>query len=154
MKGARCYPLLTGGARFSVKAQASEELAQIETERRSTAQRVEGRVRSAVHTMGAALANIELSRDAADAAQSNFELVQDSYSRGLGSIIDLLDAQNVVLIVGLRASNAIYNFLIELMKVERAAGRFDFFASVESRDAFFDRLDEYFSQEGTGASSR
>jgi outer membrane protein TolC len=148
------YPLLTGGARFSVKAQASEELALIEAERRSTAQRIEGRVRSAVHTMGAALANIDLSRDAADAAQSNFELVQDSYSRGLGSIIDLLDAQNAALIAGLRASNAIYNLLIELMKVERAAGRFDFFASVQSRDAFFDRLDEYFSQQGMGASSR
>jgi outer membrane protein TolC len=140
------YPLLTGGARFSVKSQASEELAQIETERLSAAQRVEGRVRTAMHTMGAALANIDLSRDAADAARSNFELVQDSYSRGLGSIIDLLDAQNTALIAELRASNAIYNFLIELMRVERAAGRFDFFASAESRDAFFDRLDDYYAQ--------
>lgn len=140
------YPLLTGGARFSVKSQASEELAGIETERRSAAQRVEGRVRSAVHTMGAALASIDLSRDAADAARSNFELVQDSYSRGVSSIIALLDAQNNALVAELRASNAVYDFLIELMGVERAAGRFDFFASPESREAFFDRLDEYFAQ--------
>jgi len=40
------------------------------------------------------------------------------------------------------------------MKFERAAGRFDFFASAQSRDAFFDRLDEYFSQQEMGASSR
>ncbi|MGD8700590.1 MAG: TolC family protein [Gemmatimonadales bacterium] len=140
------YPLLTGGARFSVKSEASEELARIETERGSVAQRVEGRVRSAVHTMGAALASIDLSRDAADAARRNFELVQDSYSRGVSSIIELLDAQNNALVAELRASNAVYDFLIELMRVERAAGRFDFFASPESREAFFDRLDAYYAR--------
>ncbi len=140
------YPLFTGGARFSAKSQTSEQLAQVESERQATAQRVEGRVRSAMHTMGAALANIDLSREAADAARSNFELVQDAYSRGVGSIIDLLDAQNTALIAELRASNALYNFLIELMKVERAAGRFDFFTSAESREAFFDRLDAYYAQ--------
>jgi outer membrane protein TolC len=122
------YPLLTGGARFSARGQASEQLAQIETERQATAQRVEGRVRTAAHTTGAALASVDLSREAAAAARSNFELVQDSYSRGVGSILNLLDAQNTALIAELRASNAIYDFLIELMKLERAAGRFDFFA--------------------------
>jgi outer membrane protein TolC len=148
------YPLLTGGARFSVRSQAAEELAGVETERRALAQRVEGRVRVALHTMGAALANIDLSRDAAEAARNNFELTQDSYSRGASSIIDLLDAQNTALIAELQAANAIYDFLIELMKVERAAGRFDFFTTVEDRDAFFDRLDAYFSETGTSPSRR
>jgi outer membrane protein TolC len=148
------YPLLTGGARFSARSQTAEELAGIETERRAVAQRVESRVRSALHTMGAARANIGLSRDAAEAARNNFELVQDSYGRGAASIIDLLDAQNTALIAELRAASAIYDFLIQLMNVERAAGRFDFFASVEEREAFFDRLDAYFSQVGMDASRR
>lgn len=148
------YPLLTGGARFSVKSQAVEELARVETERRALAQRVESRVRASLHTMGAALANIDLSRDAAVAARNNFELVQDSYSRGAASVIDLLDAQNTALIAELRAANAIYDFLIQLMNVERAAGRFDFFTSVEDRDAFFDRLDQYYSEVGIEPSRR
>jgi outer membrane protein TolC len=148
------YPVLTGGARFSVRSQAAEELARVETERSALAQRVEGRVRTALHTMGAALANIELSRDAAQAARNNFELVQDSYSRGATSIIDLLDAQNTALIAELRAANAVYEFMIQLMNVERAAGRFDFFASAEDRDAFFDRLDTYFSETGMEPSRR
>jgi outer membrane protein TolC len=148
------YPLLTGGARFSVKSQAAEELARVEIERRALAQRVEGRVRTALHTMGAALANIELSRDAARAARNNFELVQDAYGRGAASIIDLLDAQNTALIAELRAANAIYDFMIQLMNVERAAGRFDFFASVGDRDAFFDRLDAYFLETGIEPSRR
>jgi outer membrane protein TolC len=142
------YPVLTGGARFSVRSQAAEELVALETERDALAQRIEGRARAALHTMGAALANIDLSQDAAEAAGRNFELVQDSYSRGAASIIDLLDAQNTALIAELRAANAIYDFLIQLMNVERAAGRFDFFTSAEDRDAFFDRLDAYFSEVG------
>ncbi len=40
------------------------------------------------------------------------------------------------------------------MNVERAAGRFDFFVSVEEREAFFDRLDAYYSQVGMDASRR
>jgi len=32
------------------------------------------------------------------------------------------------------------------MRVERAAGRFDFFTSPESREAFFDRLDAYYER--------
>lgn len=142
------YPLLTGGARFSVRRQAAEELAGLQTERQALTQRVEGRVRSALHTMGAAMANIDLSRDAAEAAGSNFELVRDSYGRGAASIIELLDAQNTALIAQLRAANAIYEFLIQLMNVERAAGRFDFFTSAEERDAFFDRLDAYYAEVG------
>ncbi len=142
------YPLLTGASRFYVKAQAAEELASIETERQSVAQRVEGRARAALHTMGAARANLDLSRDAAEAARNNFEVVRDSYSRGVASIIDLLDAQNTALVAELRAANAVYNFLTELMRVERAAGRFDFFTSAEERDAFFQRLEAYFQQAG------
>jgi outer membrane protein TolC len=142
------YPLLTGGARFSVRSQAAEELAGLETERGALAQRVESRVRSTLHTMGAARANIGLSRDAAEAARNNFDLVRDSYSRGAASIIELLDAQNTALIAELQAANAIYDFLIQLMNVERAAGRFDFFTSAEERNAFFDRLDAYYAEEG------
>jgi outer membrane protein TolC len=98
--------------------------------------------------MGAARANLDLSRDAAEAARNNFEVVRDSYSRGVASIIDLLDAQNTALVAELRAANAVYNFLTELMRVERAAGRFDFFTSAEERDAFFQRLEAYFQQAG------
>ncbi len=142
------YPLFTGAERFAERKRAADQLAQIELERAALAERVEQRVRTTLHEMRASLANIDLSRDAAEASANNFRLVQDSYSRGAASIIQLLDAQNAALVAEQLAASAVYDFLIDLMGVERAAGRFDFFTSEEERDAFFQRLETYF--EGAG----
>ena len=148
------YPLLTGGGRFAVRSQAAEELAQLEVEREALSDRVEGRVRSTLHEMGASLANIDLSRDAAEAARSAFGLVQDSYSRGAASVTDLLDAQQTALTTDAQASNAVYDFLIDMMNVERAAGRFDFFTSADQREAFFQRLEQFFQERGVTPAGR
>ncbi len=142
------YPLLVGGARIAEKNQAAQDLARFTTERDATAQRVEGRVRAALHGMGASLANIDLSREAAEASRNNFALVSDSYARGAVSIIDLIDAQRAALISEQQAANAIYDFLLDLLRVERAAGRFSFFMKDEDREAFYRRLDEFYEQAG------
>ena len=142
------YPLFTGAGRSAERNRATEQLAQIELERDALVERVEQRVRSHVHEMGGSLANIDLSNDAAEASANNFQLVQDSYSRGVASIIELLDAQNASLVAEELAASAVYDFLIDLMGVERAAGRFDFFTSEEEREAFFQRLEAYFEEAG------
>ncbi len=148
------YPLFVGGARVAERNRAAERLARLEVELDATAQRVEQRVRFALHEMGASLASIDLSRDAADAAGNNFQLVSDAYARGAVSIIDLLDAQNAALVSDEQAANAVYNFLIDLMKVERAAGRFRFFLSDQEREEFFERLNAFFEQAGAPAPRR
>ncbi|MDX1569994.1 MAG: hypothetical protein R3200_05865, partial [Xanthomonadales bacterium] len=51
------------------------------------------------------------------------------------SIIDLLDAQNASLRAEESAANAVYDFLIEVMNVERATGQYDFLASPEEQRA-------------------
>ena len=121
----------------------TELLLRLETERRATENRVEQRVRSAMHEMGASWAAIGLAREAAEAARNNFDLVRDSYARGVVSILDLLDAQNQALVAELVAANEVYRFVIDLMEVQRAAGRYDFFATSEERDDFFDRLEAF-----------
>ncbi len=142
------YPLFKGTERYAERTQATEELARIQLERDAVVERVDQRVLSSLHQLGASLANIELSRDAAEASASNFQLVRDSYSRGAASIIELLDAQNASLVAGQLAASAVYDFLIDLMGVERAAGRFDFFTSEGEREAFFQRLEAYFDGAG------
>ncbi len=142
------YPLFVGGSRVAERNQASEDLARLNVERDALAQRVEQRVRSALHEMGASGANIDLSRDAAEASRNNFNLVSDSYARGAVSIIDLIDAQNAALVSEEQAANAVYDFLIDLMKVERAVGRFSFFMTDQQREAFFQRADDFFQQAG------
>ncbi|MGH7849073.1 MAG: hypothetical protein ACREOP_02115, partial [Thermodesulfobacteriota bacterium] len=66
--------------------------------------------------------------------------------RGVVSIIDLLDAQNAALSADLNAANSVYNFLIDLMNLQRASGKFDFFTSAEERDELFEMLDEYYNE--------
>jgi outer membrane protein TolC len=105
-------------------------------------------MRSTLHEMGASLANIDLARAAATAAESNYELVEEAYGRGAVSILDLLDAQNVALVASEAAANAIYDFLIDFMRVQRAAGQFDFFMSAEERESFFREMEAFFQEEG------
>jgi len=142
------YPIFAGASRFAERAQAADELARVELERDAVAQRVEQRVRASLHQMGASQASIDLSRDAAEAADNNYDLVGTAYTRGLGSILDLLDAQNAALVADGVAANAVYDFLIDLMRVQRAAGRHGFFRSADEREAFFQRLEAFFDEVG------
>jgi outer membrane protein len=139
-------PLFAGGDRAARRTQAEEELARLRTERAAVADRIEQRVRSALHDTGASYAAIRLARQSADAARRNFELVQDSYARGVVSIIELLDAQNAAVTAEDAAANAINDFLLDLMEVERAVGRFGFFVTTAEREDYFERLDRYFAE--------
>jgi hypothetical protein len=62
------------------------------------------------------------------------------------SIIDLIDAQASALVSSQVAANAVYNFLTDLMELERAANHFDFFRTREQRDAWLERLEKYLKE--------
>ena len=111
-------------------------------------QRIEQRIRNELHAAGSSFAGIRLANDAALAARNNLRLVTDAYSQGAADILILLDAQNAALIAELQAANAVYNFLVDLMNVQRAVGRFDFFLDQAEQQAFMERLNSYFQQEG------
>ncbi len=137
------WPLFTSGARNSRKVKAYEVLTGLQIQRQAMAEQVEQRVRAALHITRGAYTAIRLSREAADAAESNFVVVRDEYSRGTVSILDLLDAQNASLVSDLRADTAVYDFVLALMEVERAAARFDFFLTQKDQTDWFERLDRY-----------
>jgi len=146
-------PLFEGGLRFADKKRAIEELARLRIERQATRERIALAIETAVLKMQASGPSIRFSEDARKASLKNLELVQDSYSLGVVSVIDLIDAQTSALVSSQVAANAIYDFLLDLMEMERAANDFDFFKTPEDRDAWFDRLVEYFRKnEGMGRS--
>ena len=140
------FPLFEGGAKKAVRVRAQEELNRLDFERDATVQRVEQRLQAGLHRMQASLLGIDLSRQAAEAARRNLELVTDTYRRGVASIIDLLDAQNARLVADEEAANAVYGFLIDLMRVQRAVSQFDFFSTPQDTEEFFDRLEAFFRQ--------
>ena len=142
------FPLLVGGARPTEVGRVSAELEALRLQRADLAQRIEQRVRSGLHEAGASYANIQLAADAATAAQRSFDLVTDSYSRGVANLVDLIDAQNTSLVADFGAATAVYDALIDFMQVERSVGRFQMFAGADVRQDFFDRLDSYFDAAG------
>ncbi len=147
-------PLFTGFGRMASRQQANVELERLRLERQSVQLAISQRIRSSLHVAGASYTGIQQARDAAEAAHKNLELVADAYSRGAVSIITLIDAQNAALVADEAAANAAYNFLIDLMKVERSIGQFNFFRTAKERQAFFGRLEEFYRKAGVAPERR
>ena len=59
---------------------------------------------------------------------------------GAASITTLLDAQSAALTPSESAANAVHDFLLELMRVERAMGTFGALQTDEYRQEFLERL--------------
>ena len=141
-------PIFEGGALRARRSRAETELTELFLQRDATRQRIEQRIRSALHQAGASFAGIDLSQDAAEAARRNLDLVSDFYSQGAVDIIRLLDAQNRALVADLVAANAIFEYLLDLVGVQRAVGQFDYYRSPQDRQNFLSRLDAYFQSVG------
>jgi outer membrane protein TolC len=139
-------PLYSGGRRPATTRRTSQELQGLIADRENLADRIELRIRTAMFRIAASWTNIDLSREAAEASHKNLDLVTDSYAKGVVSIQDLLDAQNSALIADLSGSNAVYDFLLHLVEVQRSAGRLEWFKSEEDREAWLDQIRDYFDQ--------
>ncbi len=63
-------------------------------------------------------------------------------------ILALLDAQNTSLVAELGAANAVFQYLADLMAVQRAVGRFDYFRSPEESQDYLNRLRTFYEQRG------
>ncbi len=133
-------PIHQGGRRRSEINQSVYALHQLELQRLATRDRIEQNVRANLHAVQASFASIDLAARAAQAARKNLELVQDNYSSGTASIITYLDARDAFLNADQNATDAVYNFLIDLMNLQRASGAFDFFLDAASMDAMADRI--------------
>jgi len=141
--GQASLTLFDGTANYARIRRTFRELDQLRTNRAVIAQRREQEVRSALHQAGFSYANIALTRDAAEASARNLELVTDLYQRGAADIIQLVDAQSQALGAKLAAANALYNFLIDALRVQRAAGAFSLEGTEAERDDFLKRLDAF-----------
>ncbi len=143
-------PLFEGGARRARVSGSQLELDQRQAQRDATRERIEQRIRVSLHAIEASYPSIQLSKDAATAARKNLELVTEAYSRGAVSILDLLDAQNAALVAEESATNAVFDFLIDLMNLQRGFGQFDFFLDDNGLNDWLERLKKYIATEGQG----
>ena len=139
-------PLSTGGERGAKSRQANRELARMKVLLDLTKLQVEGAVRQAFLATRSSYPAIELTKAAALAASKNLELVADAYGRGVVSIIDLLDAQNASLVSEQAASNAIFAFLLDVLRVQRAAGTYNFIKSKSELASWRKELEAFYAR--------
>ncbi len=132
-------PLFEGGKTAAKASRLERELARLRIDRNAAAELIIQDVLAAINRTRASYPSISLTREAALAAKKNLELVTDSYVHGIKTIIDLLDAQSQYLNAELNAANAVYNFLIDFMGVQRAMGKFVIFLPQAERNNWMRR---------------
>jgi outer membrane protein TolC/ABC-type uncharacterized transport system substrate-binding protein len=147
-------PILDGQVRAATLGRSQIELRRLAIERQSVELSVSAQIRAELHEAASTWLGIEQARLAAEASRSNLDLVTDAYSRGATSIITLLDAQEAELSAAEAAANAMYDFLIDLMGVERAIGQFGFFRTPAEREALVRRMDDFYRAAGVAPGGR
>ncbi|UCE42144.1 MAG: TolC family protein [Candidatus Aminicenantes bacterium] len=142
------FPLFKGGEKLVVRTKAQKELDYLNFQKQAITERIEQRILSAIYLTGSSYVGIEQARDAADAANKSLEIVQNAYSQGAVSILSLLDAQTAAFNADQAAANAVYDFLLDLLEMERSTGRFEFFMDNEERQALLERMRAFYKKYG------
>ena len=141
-------PIYSGGARLAEKLQAEERLAQAQLELEAAEEQVAEAIRGASIRARTSFFRINLAEESATAARNALDLVSDAYARGAVSILDLLDSQNAALNADLAAADAVYDFFIDLLRLERTIGSIYLLESLERRNSWMDELNDYFMAAG------
>jgi len=136
-------PLSRGGAGVAEMRESAILVERLTAEFDRVAQTIDTGVRTELYSAAAAMATVGLTRKAAVAAANNLILVTDLYRRGKVDIITLVDAQTQSLVADLASANAVYDYVIALLFVNREAGHFRNLDTPEAQQDFSRRLNEF-----------
>ena len=139
-------PIFQGNSRKRAQEQTQVGIYQLNDQLQDLRNNLELRVRSNLEIAAASFSNLELSREAAQAAEKNFEIAQNNYQQGLLNVTSLIDAQNAALGAKINATNAAYTFMSDFLAVERASGYYHFLALPQEQEAFFARFIAFIAQ--------
>jgi outer membrane protein len=120
------FPIGEGGRRKAELLQQKAVIRQLGAQRERAVQQIEQRALVAVNGIAAAHPNIRLSRSAFDAANKNYEAMQEKYAQGAASILDLLDAQSSLLQQKQQSSIASYSYLQQMFSLQRSVAWFEY----------------------------
>ena len=133
-------PLYQGHARSARRERAAAALSQLRLERRLLARQIEQNVRIQLQFARASLAVVAETETAARTGRRSLELVTEAFGQGTSTVVDLLEAQTSALISERGVTNAIFDFLVNLKRVERAVGWFEALSTPTQRSEFSSRL--------------
>lgn len=142
------WPLFSSGA---LRANLNGErfaLQQLDRSRAALEEQLEARTRVALHRASGSYPSLEFSQEAATAASENLDLVTDAYRTGTVSVTELIDAQNAALAAELRAVDAGYAYLIDLVDILRATGDFALLVESGSTEPWFQEVESFMRERG------
>ena len=133
-------PLYQGGARSAEKDRAQAELDQQQLLYDDLIINLQAGVLQQALSTAARFDQIAFTRLAATSGHNNLTLVTEAYERGVMTVTDLVDAQFSAFNADQNAANAVYDFLIDYLRLQRFTGHFDITASDSERAAMKERL--------------
>jgi outer membrane protein len=137
------FNLFSGMSRWSTERKTSQQLEQLRARRKAVTEQVALRIRSEMQNAKSSYFAIQQAKLQQDAARKMLSLITDAYSRGAISILNLLDAQNASLQTNLVAANALYDFFIQYIQLQRSLGKFDMLMTVDERERFLNELIQF-----------
>lgn len=133
-------PVYQGGARSAERDRAQAQLDQDQLRYDDLVLNLQSGVLQQTLSTEARFDRIAYSNTAATAGHNNLELVTEAYGRGVMTVTDLVDAQFSAFNADQEAANAVYDFLIDYLRLQRYTGRFDIVATDAERAEMKERL--------------
>jgi outer membrane protein len=118
-------PLFEGNRRKAEADRQEALIRQLSAQRDLALQLIEQQALSNMNLLRADHANLRLSRRAQAAAQRNYDSVVEKYSNGSATILDSLDAQSGLLQQRQQSASAAYDYLIDVVALQRAISWFE-----------------------------
>ncbi|MFW5490254.1 MAG: TolC family protein [Desulfovibrio sp.] len=135
-------PLYEGGGRVQATRLAKTQLRTLEARLDRLRQITEEEVQKRINALYHSWPNIDLTAQAAESSRRNLKVVRDKYTRGKASILDLLDAQNQAIKQEQNAVIAVYSFVADMLRYQRAISWMEADRTPAERQAFVQAMHE------------
>ncbi|HEY3267203.1 MAG TPA: TolC family protein [Armatimonadota bacterium] len=119
------YPLFDAGATRARVRETQASLSQAEQQRELSRQNISAAVESAYLQREAAKRRILASQAAQKAAQENFAAAAQSQNEGVGTVLDVITAQNALVTAETNAVTAVYDYYTANATLQREVGQND-----------------------------
>jgi outer membrane protein TolC len=139
-------PVFEGGRRRQEAQRATIEQDKIAWQKEDLLNKLEKGIHSSVQLLKASYHKVDLSREAARAAEDNFRIVQDAYAQGMATVVQLIDAQNVMVRTKNLATGAYYQYMLDFINTERLKGDFTFLGDETAQSVYNSRLLNYLNE--------
>jgi len=135
-------PIFDGAKKMSESSKTKKEILQLYAQKSSIMQKLEEQVRAASFKAGVSFRGINLSNQAKIAADKTLDLIEDAYAKGVVDNIALIDIQRTKNNASQAAISAKYQFLADIINLQRTLGKVTFILTTEDSKEFKKEIKE------------